>query len=312
MDKRHRALLDAILADPRDTHARQVYGDLLQSEGDPRGELIAMQLANVAEPATKLIAKHKKAWIARFGEAKGARWEFRRGFCEKLSMDLAHLATLGKAILADEPVEELSMWKVDEAKGKLATVLALPGLRRVRRLSMARSELGSADLAAVATATTLGAVEWLDLSICQLDPTSGAVLAKAKLPALRELKLGTNDLGDAGVASLAKAKWPLERLAITRNGLGEAATRALAKAPFARTLTHLDLSQNEDLRDDALIHLVDLPALRSLRLEYCGISDASRDVLLRMTRLEHLDLSTNLLGDARDAVRAAFGDRLRM
>ena len=41
-------LLAAIIADPDNRAARQVYADLLQQEGDPRGEFIATQLARSA------------------------------------------------------------------------------------------------------------------------------------------------------------------------------------------------------------------------------------------------------------------------
>ncbi len=52
------ALEQAIEADPYDTAAYAVYADFLQDQGDPRGELIALQLANKHAAATKLIAKH--------------------------------------------------------------------------------------------------------------------------------------------------------------------------------------------------------------------------------------------------------------
>ena len=47
------ALEASIVADPSDTAAYAVYADWLQRQGDPRGELIALQLAREAELARK-------------------------------------------------------------------------------------------------------------------------------------------------------------------------------------------------------------------------------------------------------------------
>src|SRR5262245_58565359 len=54
---RNAELDEAIAADPYDTSAYAVYADWLQARGDPRGELIALQLAEDAKPGdSKLVA----------------------------------------------------------------------------------------------------------------------------------------------------------------------------------------------------------------------------------------------------------------
>jgi len=62
------ALLAAVLADLDDGAARAVWADALQQAGDPRGELIALQLAGTAnakaaKAAEKLITKHWRTWL---------------------------------------------------------------------------------------------------------------------------------------------------------------------------------------------------------------------------------------------------------
>jgi len=62
------ALLAAVLADLDDDAARAVWADALQQAGDPRGELIALQLAGTAnakaaKAADKLITKHWRTWL---------------------------------------------------------------------------------------------------------------------------------------------------------------------------------------------------------------------------------------------------------
>jgi uncharacterized protein (TIGR02996 family) len=57
-------LLTAILASPRDMELRQVYADHLLDRGDPRGELISLQLAG-RDPArvAELVALHARDWV---------------------------------------------------------------------------------------------------------------------------------------------------------------------------------------------------------------------------------------------------------
>ena len=78
-------LLAAIYAQPDDDHARAVYADHLLEHGDPRGELIALQLAGTeAARQAALLETHGEAWL---GSLRGqvvresVRWE--RGFVVK-------------------------------------------------------------------------------------------------------------------------------------------------------------------------------------------------------------------------------------
>jgi uncharacterized protein (TIGR02996 family) len=328
-----RALLANILANPDDKKARLVYADLLQERGDPRGAFIVMQCVRaelpdgdprIPELDTQIaasLAEHKKTWTA-LGENKGARWEFRRGFVEKLSLDASSLLANADTIFGAEPIEELSIWKIDESKRKhgtsrLAPILELP-LVKIRRLSLARCSLVEADFVALANARTLGSVEVLDLTNGGSETIPIAPLARAtSLPRLRELKLGGCMMGDDAMAELARAPTlRFARLIAPRNDFTAAACEAIAGATWAPGLEHLDLSANEILSDDGLRFLAESPrldALRSLVLEYCGLGPAAVDLVLGspvFARLSHLDLSGNLSTDDRERIRAVFGDRL--
>jgi uncharacterized protein (TIGR02996 family) len=57
-DARNKALEAAILANPADREAYTVFADWLQEQGDPRGELISLQLGYKEGQAKKLIEKH--------------------------------------------------------------------------------------------------------------------------------------------------------------------------------------------------------------------------------------------------------------
>lgn len=57
-------LLAEIALRPNDDHLLRVYADHLEEQGDPRGELIALQLAH-ADPGrvAELVAAHGREWI---------------------------------------------------------------------------------------------------------------------------------------------------------------------------------------------------------------------------------------------------------
>ncbi len=325
--------LRSILASPDDKKARRIYADLLQDQGDPRGEFIALQCARaeladddpsageLEAASAALLKQHKKAWTA-FGDNKGARWEYRRGFVEKLSIDAKDLVANAAVIFAAEPIEELNVWKIDESPTKLggsrlAPILALP-LQRIKRLSLARCALSEQDFAALARATTLGGVELLDLTNGGSEEIRIAPLAEAtSLPKLRELKLSGSMIGDAQMGILARSQTLRPtRLIAQRNDLGEAGARAIANAVWAPQLVHLDLSSNEMIRDEGLEALATstrLSALETLVLSYVGLHERAVAIVLAspvFARLRQLDLSQNLSATEAERILAVFGERL--
>ncbi|MEO8553108.1 MAG: TIGR02996 domain-containing protein [Kofleriaceae bacterium] len=325
--------LATILANPDDKKARTIYADLLQDRGDPRGELIALQcaradladddprVAELDESIAALLKKHKKTWTA-FGENKGARWEYRRGFVEKLSINAKDLLANAAQIFAAEPLEELNVWKIDESpsergRSKLAPILELP-LHRIKRLSLARCDLTEDDYAALARATTLGNVELLDLTNGGSVSSPVTPLAKAtSLPKLRELRLTGAMIGDDQLAALARSSTlRMSRLILQRNDLTAAGATSLATATWAPQLVHLDLSSNEMIQDEGLEALATsshLTALETLVLSYVGLYQRAADLILASpvcARLKLLDVSNNMSAADLARLRAVFGDRL--
>ncbi len=86
-------LLERIYEHPHDLDARSVYADWLTSQGDPRGEFIALQLARplpttrpwqwykrrVPTREERLLRTHEKTWVGRLGAFLGHVY-FERGF----------------------------------------------------------------------------------------------------------------------------------------------------------------------------------------------------------------------------------------
>src|SRR5262245_30533051 len=54
----HAELAAKLRANPADPATRAVYADWLQSQGNPLGEIIALELAGKADAAKKLLKKH--------------------------------------------------------------------------------------------------------------------------------------------------------------------------------------------------------------------------------------------------------------
>src|SRR5687768_2116425 len=104
------ALLAAVLAAPEDDAPRLVYADHLQANGDPRGELIAVQcdLARIApsedtearkgnvirrrrtdraetlrEREKELLRANRDTWIRPFAPSIDSNVDFERGFIER-------------------------------------------------------------------------------------------------------------------------------------------------------------------------------------------------------------------------------------
>lgn len=75
-------LLRAVIESPDDDAPQLVYADALMRAGDPRGELIALQMSSVppgaAERAAELLAAHRAQWIDVLPNVEDAVFE--RGF----------------------------------------------------------------------------------------------------------------------------------------------------------------------------------------------------------------------------------------
>ena len=327
-----RELLANIIANPTDKKPRLVYADLLQERGDPRGEFIILQctraelaagdprIAEIDAQCEALLKKHKKAWTA-LGENKGARWVFRRGFAEQLSLDAEHLLRNAALIFGAEPIEDLSIWKIDESKtmrgnSRLAPLLDLP-LHHVKRLSLARCHLTREDYDALGAAKTLDSVEILDLD-GEGHEAQVAGLANATLPKLRVLRMGTCLMGDDGIEALAKSQTlRMKELVVFYNGFTKRACEAIANATWAPTLESLALGSNEDIGDDGLAYLAQSPrltALKKLEMSNTGLGKRAADIILaspvfaRLERFHHVAVEGSDVDFKR--IRNALGKRL--
>jgi uncharacterized protein (TIGR02996 family) len=136
-----------IYANPDDDEPRAVLADLLQSRGDPRGELIALQLAVAAGRGTdegdarieELVRDYGRAWLGPLHEI-AYRAELRRGFLSRL--ELAGAGPARWESVVDHPllgtVEELIPGEsTGERYAELITSPAMTALRRIEVFDLA-------------------------------------------------------------------------------------------------------------------------------------------------------------------------------
>jgi uncharacterized protein (TIGR02996 family) len=136
-------LLESVLSSPGDLSLRAVYGDWLLERGDPRGELIALQLCERLDAqgearVAALLRKHAGAWVGAIAHAvRRESMVFRHGFLTRCIARKSMLSTEKWEAVVAEPlwatVEELSI--SSRLPGRWARRLAdMPQLRALRSL----------------------------------------------------------------------------------------------------------------------------------------------------------------------------------
>jgi uncharacterized protein (TIGR02996 family) len=264
------ALEASIVADPSDTAAYAVYADWLQRQGDPRGELIALQLAREAELARKPTGRSTlQIAIGRHFEHHAATllgplaalvtdvrdlasgpfvWHF--GFIHRVVLDSRRGADLGAIV---------------------EQVLGHPSGRFVRELAIRSDDLDEAHrVVDVLRALAPPTLSELDL-VVRAEPLDLGALWPA-VAQLRRIAVVARafDLGAVCVPAAERARFATARLS-------SSTTRAIAAAPWP-ALQRLELRFGGQFQpsgaslDDLLPLLVrtDLPALTHLKLRGCG------------------------------------------
>jgi len=331
VEAREPTLEAAILADPYDAAAYAVYGDWLQKQGEPRGELIALMLAlegklteerktAVRAQIRRLLLLHARALygamaahVAYVHDYENQLYAWRYGFVHRI-------AARGLRPIADalhHPsgrfVAELVATDVDRALLDGIVALAPPSLR-----SLELSTKGTLELTALlAVLPQLRRISvWADDVV--LERAASDLLERAELRPMR--------MSVECAHAIATARWPaLQRLELRiRGGTGSVdALGALVKRTDLPRLTHLRVKDCPFAGELALgIAAGPLAAqLVVLDLTNGNVDDA---VALRLARmrdrfpmLRELHLSLNELGTPgiaalRDLAKHVLCDRQRM
>jgi uncharacterized protein (TIGR02996 family) len=299
---RRALLLQAVLADPDNEAARQVYADALVAANDPRGELILFDTAltgplsiwkreRLARRKAELMKQHGKAWFPYKVQTR-----ISRGFVVAAAGSLKKLEAAAPQLFAAEPVTEIQVSGVKGVTGA-RKLLAASWLPRIHKL-IVRGEIASDGFEALVTSAQLA-------NLRELNVVSNAIAGEAlaalrgNLPRCRMLALSNNPIG-SGVTGLVQ--WQhlneLETLYLGRCELTARAVAQLLDGPALDQLDRLALTDNE-LGNAAVGELVSragrLPALRSLELRRTGIGTAAVRQLLEaaLPALRRIDVRGN-------------------
>lgn len=295
------ALEAAILRDPDDLESFAVYGDWLVEQGDPRGELVATQLAAERDPAMerealRVFAKHRAYFIGSLGSMVATNaLTWRAGFIRSAVLSVDRLLIEDGARVASSLAEVVT------------TLLAHPSARFLVELEIRSHDRGAYN---TVTGTQRAVID--------------AIAAHRPL-VLRRLQLGDAAYGMSVFGSIG-ALWPLARVETLRIegefALGRACApelrelalwpmpfrkkiaRELVEAPWpalASLTLNMGNSPDHIAREIvALIHRPDLPALRHLALHAYQHADTLLDELARaplLAQLQSLDLRHAKLTD---------------
>jgi hypothetical protein len=326
--------LDALLANPAATvDDWLVHGDRLESRGDPRGALLAVQHRRSLAPLNealhaeeeRLMAAHRADWLGplagvdahylqlewRLGFVRGARLH-RIGYLQELPCAeelLWHLLSPRFAPLLERLGVGLIEWGDQDNQGISTLLMDPPGAPPPLR-SLKIGAFGGDDL--------LDRGE-IDISRAWI---SSLVRLSALYPGLEELEL-TGRLNGRGREPLFGAiDLPaLRRFAFRTGGLPQEHMDEIRAARWPR-LEQLDLwfgdsDYGGDCTLDDVLPLLDgrvaLPALRRLGLRNAAFADELCEPLLRsplLPQLTTLDLSLGVLTDDGAAILARGADRL--
>lgn len=188
------------------------------------------------------------------------------------------------------------------------------------RLDLAGNRIAAGSLTRLIAAPTLATVKALDLSDNNLSAEGMRVLAGARLPLLRRLRLVHVWPEGDGVRALAEAELlkQLRSLDLSGNNLGPHAGEVLAGSPFGANLQVLDLGHNR-LGDEGALALANstrLTNLLYLDLADNVIEDTGAEGLARSPALDGLivlDLSGNIISEqGRALLQDRFGERVTL
>ena len=316
-----------IEANPDDPAAYAVLADFLQHAGDPRGELIALALAE-SDAYSRVFRKHAAAFIGPIADRSFSAIEWRYGFIRAL--DLGHVSFDDRVPLLKEVLAHpsgrflaelgLSAYEPADLKKQIAALLKRPPVT-LRALDvrcsealgnlqpvvdafprLERLELSSHDFALPEPASDLVALR------CSGDPLRKTVMtsiARRAWPRLEKLELtfGDPDADYYGrVRSVAtfedvrpllarRDMRALKHLALTRCVFAGDIVRALAVSPLLGQLETLDLTDSE-ITDEDIDALASCSAnLDELSLSLDGLSARSIEIVHTLARhVQHVKI----------------------
>ena len=315
-DQRDLELEAQIAAAPDDAGLYAVYADWLTERGDPRGELITIELALETAPLdsrlrirqAQLQSEHGAAWVQELRVSNRVKVVWRRGFIHRVELGDTRARWQARmprhdelyAVLRRLPaaalVREIQFGHVDEQPSWDHCVAAITrhGVpASLRELAFTAGTVWPPESTSLVTLARayphLGGLAVLRIQLGDVD------LGTIELPALRVLDVAAWPVTSRIITALARASWPrldTLRLRMSRNRHDTACTVAdVARLLTAElpSLRHLVI-EHASFVDDLIPHLVPL-ALRLTSLGLGPLRDRGAQAILdRADAFAHLEL----------------------
>jgi len=314
--------------DPDNVELYLVYGDWLQEQGDPLGELMARQAVLAVDPtqenqtaAEEHLRRYQDYFLGRLIEAaKAVQLEWHMGFIRavRLGLPAGSRDEYQGAILLDwllalptaRFLRDLWLGPFDH-RGADQYAEMMQVLLAAERPTMRDLYIGPAEDTRAASWSDAGNLSGLATGLPELRRlevhTGHVTFDELELPWIEELVLQIENLTPANVAALAGSRLPfLERLELRSPGytLGEdpqPLSRLLSGEgmPVLEALS-LGLSSVTGVLLELLVESPLLAQIEELDLSEAGLTDAGAALIAkhgeRFSHLARLDLSRNRLG----------------
>jgi uncharacterized protein (TIGR02996 family) len=296
-------LLRDIVEHPDDDAPRLIYADWLDEHDDAaRAEFIRTQCRlavwhgvwvggrPLEERIRQLEHQHGAAWLPGLPHLSGVRFEFRRGLPCVVADDFEAFRRHAPALVQVPGVHELQLLRLRgvEAMSRcpqlaqftslslrhtrvgpraLRALTASPSLANLAALDLGFTRITYEGIAAIANSPHLRNIKVLNLFGNDLGFHAGYVFVPlARLPVLRDIDLGANDLHQAILALAHTIPPNLTTLRLGGNPLGDGGACQLANSAGMAGVTTLDLHTCKITSDGALAllespHLVGLARL---------------------------------------------------
>jgi uncharacterized protein (TIGR02996 family) len=286
-------LVAAIEDDPDDAENFRVYGDWLERNGDPRGQLIAMQLLletltdrskreHLEERIARYFDRHRAAFAPAIGAALSTRTllqNWRRGFQHALVVTATAYQPNPDVLLADLLAHPSGRFLVELglAVQGLHAQAAVDALARAtpRALRVLALRVPSADLTALCPQLTR-------LRTLELHAWQSATVTSTALPALERLTIALP--GPATHAVLAGQLPALRELRVFCRDLSPPHLQPLLDLPALAGLTLVDCGFTPELARDLLASPLATRPLERIQLEQCALGSRTMAQLRTVAR----------------------------
>jgi uncharacterized protein (TIGR02996 family) len=165
-------LYAAIVAEPNDDALRRALAAHYDGRGDPRGELIRLQLEIAEKGAAgvydgdlfgrehELLQAHGRTWAAPLADLI-AGYKFHRGLIGQVTLPLDRFLEVAPALFAAAPIQHVNL---TGPRTRWLELLRSPHLARLSSLALEKLDLDDSDARTIAGAEALRTLRYLSLS----------------------------------------------------------------------------------------------------------------------------------------------------